>query len=322
MAAKKKKPKKVDPRDLCGWHEDPREVNRMLGEFQHPIFGVSAASSNIVGSGKGVVSLLYKPVEKVLGHFPIHLQTIGDCVSHACGTAVDVHKCVRIVLKNLREEFRAETATEGIYAASRVEIAGGQLGNQDGSTGAWGVAAMKNVGTLARLKYPGSGGHRGIDLRTYSGNRAKTWGGPRGGVPDWLEPTAREHPVLTASLVRSFEEAADAIANGYPVVVCSNVGFKSVRNKYGFLAPEGQWPHAMVFIASDYKSRRPGLLCMNSWGPDWVSGGKRYGQPDGSFWVTPQVCNRMFSEGDSWSVSGFAGYPSQQGAGSEVMLLI
>jgi hypothetical protein len=72
----------------------PREVDRILGELDHPVFGVTAAP--LQDSGKGKVVLLHKAVRKVAGHDLIHEQTIGDCVSHGWSLGVDVLKCVQI----------------------------------------------------------------------------------------------------------------------------------------------------------------------------------------------------------------------------------
>jgi hypothetical protein len=50
---------------------------------------------------------------------------------------------------------------------------------------------------------------------------------------------------------------------------------------------------------------------MNSWGPDWIDGPKRHDQPDGSFWIDAEVCDRMFREHDSFTGSDVVGYPAQ-----------
>lgn len=286
-----------------GWVDNPRAVEAVVATLPRPIFGIAA--QNIAGSGAGKVALLHKCLEEVAGSFPIHNQTIGDCVSHGWGLGVDVLKCVEIKLAGENEVFRAETATEVIYAGSRVEIGRGEIGRGDGSLGAWAAKFVEDYGIVTREQH---GGH---DLRVYSGERAKQWGMPRAGVPDELEPEAREHPVKTVSVVRSYEEARDAIANGYPVPVCSMQGFSDQRDSEGFARPQGQWAHCMLFLAVDDEHRRPGLLCMNSWGPNWISGPKRHGQPDGSFWVDASTCTRMLRGGDSFAISNFAGYPGQ-----------
>lgn len=303
-----KPPRKFDPNDLLfGRHEDlkfvAREVDRVLGALPHPIFG--AAAFPIRDSGKGKLVLLYKFLEEQCGgRFPIHTQTIGDCVSHGWSLAIDLLKAAQIQA-GAREEFTGETASEIIYAGSRVEIGRGQLGNQDGSVGAWAAKFVHDYGTLLRARYGK------LDLTAYSGTLAQRLGSPRSGVPDDLEPTVREHAARTVSLISTYEEARDAIANGYPVPVCSMQGFQMKRDQDGFARPEGQWPHCMCFAAVDDESGRPGLLCVNSWGPDWISGSKRHEQPDGSFWVDADVCNRMLRENDSLAPSGYVGYPSQ-----------
>jgi hypothetical protein len=287
---------------LCGWIDSPKDVEHVLATLPRPVFG--SAAQTIVGSGKGKTALLYQAVEKVVGNFPVYpAQEIGDCVSHGYRTCVDVLKCVEIAINLESEQWTAETATEPIYGGSRVEVGGGKI-RGDGSVGAWAAKWISEWGVLSRLKYGD------VDLTAYSGSRAKQWGNR--GVPDELESVAREHPVKTVSLVQTYNEARDAIANGYPVAVCSNQGFAMTRDSEGFAKAKGSWAHCMAFIAADDEYRRPGLLCMNSWGPDWISGPKRHGQPDGSFWVDADVADRMLRGGDSFALSAFDGYPSQE----------
>jgi len=309
-----------------GWRDDPVAVAQALSEFTNPVFSTCARVNKIEDQGKGRIGLLHKAVEGVAGYFPCHNQGTGDCTSHSGGLGVDVVKSVRIASKNLREEFRGETATEPIYGAGRVEIARRQLGREKGSTGAWTVAGLKGIGTLVRRLYTDKTNPRlKLDLTNYSARLADKLG--YDGVPDWLEPTAREHPILTASLIRGFDELADAInVAGSPVLVCSMVGFNNTRDRYGFAKESGEWPHAMLFIACNYSSdpkyrNQQGALCMNSWGPNWISGPKTFGQPDGSFWVTPKTVDRMLRHGDSWALSGFIGFPAQDIPEGSILLV-
>jgi hypothetical protein len=300
MAARKTA--KVDPGEYpMGWAERPKEVDKVLGSLRSPVFGVTARP--IKDSGKGKVVLLHKAPTSVLGRFPVHEQTIGDCVSHGWSLGIDVLKAVQIVA-GAREEFTGETASEVVYGGSRVEVGGGRLGNGDGSVGAWAAKAVsETIGTLVRAKYGD------LDLTIYSGATAKKLG--RTGVPDELEPKAREHPVKTVSLVQSYEEARDAITNGYPVPVCSNRGFQSRRDAKGFAKPSGSWAHCMLFLAVDDEDGRPGLLCQNSWGERWISGPKRHDQPEGSFWVDADPADKMLREQDSFGMSGYLGFLPQ-----------
>ncbi len=50
------------------------------------------------------------------------------------------------------------------------------------------------------------------------------------GVPAELEAKAGDHKVQTTSLVTTYEELEDALANGYPVAVCSDQGFTITRD--------------------------------------------------------------------------------------------
>jgi hypothetical protein len=217
-----------------------REVDRVLGFLPQPLF--YAAAYPIKDTGAGKVVLLYKFITQYFGgKFPTHKQTIGDCVSHGHGLGVDILKAAQIQA-GAKESFTGETATEIIYAGSRVEIGNGQCGTQDGSVGAWAAGFVTKYGTVIRDKYPV------LDLTTYNGQTAKKLGMPNAGVPDPMEPFCKEHPIKTASLVRNYNEARDAIANGYPVPVCSQVGFENqgqstVRDKDGFARRGGKWPH-------------------------------------------------------------------------------
>lgn len=284
-----------------GWVDDKEAVSVCLGEMPRAIF--CEHDSAIRDSGKGKTVLLHTAVTKVTGGFPINKQTIGDCVSHGAAGAVQVLCCVEIALKAEAEQWKGLVATEPIYAGSRVEIGGGRISG-DGSVGAWAAKWLTQYGVVVRGKYGD------IDLTTYDGSRARAWG--RSGCPNELEPVAKEHPVKTASLCQSYEEARDAIANGYPVTVASNRGFNSHRDAEGFLSPSGSWAHQMYFCAVDDSGSRPGLLCVNSWGTTWVTGPKRLDQPEGSFWVDADVADRMLGAGDSYALSGFVGFPSRK----------
>jgi hypothetical protein len=267
---------------------------------------LAVCGSNIMGSGAGKTVLLHKVLEKVASYYPVMRQSIGDCVAFGWAKGIMVSLACDIAIRGEAERWPgAEIATEWIYGTSRVLVGKGRLGNGDGSIGAWAARAVSppGHGTLIRKAY---GSH---DLTRYSGQRAKSWG--YRGLP-WqeLEPIADKHPVSRMpGVVSSYEQARDAIANGYPVPVCSNQGFTDRRDSQGFARASGRWAHCMVFVAVDDTSR-PGLLCDNSWGANWISGPKRHDQPDGSFWVDASVCDRMLKQNDSFAVPGFDGYPS------------
>ena len=47
---------------FVGSYCDPQDVDKLLGELPHPLFG--AAAYNLYESGKGKIALLYKNVQR------------------------------------------------------------------------------------------------------------------------------------------------------------------------------------------------------------------------------------------------------------------
>lgn len=230
--------------------------------------------------------------------------SVHNCVAHAAGLSIDILTAVRILMQNHSEKWVAKAATEIIYAGARIEVGGGQLGYSDGSWGVWAGEFVRKWGVLLRQEYLGH------DFTTYSGRVARTLGSPRKGVPDELEPLCKLHPVKTCALVKSWEECRDSVANGYPVAMCSNIGFTTKRDSNGFLRRSRRpWYHAMAIIGVDDEYRRPGALVQNSWGRSWASGPKRHEQPDGSFWCDADTIDAAMRQGDSIAFSGYVGYP-------------
>jgi hypothetical protein len=286
----------------CGWIDD-LDARQAFVKTQSTPF-LSQQYGDIKGSGKGKIVLLNKFFEEVIAA-PLkpHYQEIGDCVSHAFGLGVDVLTSVRMQMFNLPEKWITKCATEIIYAGSRIEVGKGRV-RGDGSMGVWASQFIKEWGVLLRQTYLNGK----YDYTDYSGSVARRLG--KTGVPDKLEPLCREHPVKTCSIVRSWEECRDAVANGYPVAMCSNLGFNTRRDKDGFLTRSRRpWYHAMVILGIDDAYKRSGALVQNSWGSNWVSGPTRHDQPAGSFWVDANVIDRGMRQGDSIALSGYVGYP-------------
>lgn len=290
--------------DLGGWVDDPAGVEQVMTELPHPVF--SDVNDQIKGSGAGKKILLYDIIKKVSKKFPMRRQTIGDCVSHGAAYAVDAVKCVDIYLKKEFERWVHETSTEDIYWGSRNAIGKGRLGNGDGSLGVWAAKYVNQYGALPRGKYGL------IDLTVYNGAKARSWGRAGHKMPIDFINTAKEHPVLTISQVKTYEEVRDLVVNGYAVTIASNQGFSSSRDSEGFAAPKGSWAHQMCILGVDDEYKRPGVLVQNSWGK-WNGGPKRHNQPDGSFWVdADEIERRVLKTGDCWGFSGYEGFKPQK----------
>jgi hypothetical protein len=284
----------------CGWIKAPHEVEAVLRTLPQPYF--SDAGSELLKRGNGDVFLWEAARLLIGGHLPAHDQDgVGCCVGEGFASAVEYLQCVEIALGGESEEYAA-IASEAVYALSRVEIGGARISG-DGSVGAWAVRAVREFGVLPR-KSLGA-----YDLSQFDPARALDWG--RRGLPDDLEPEARRHPVRTVSLVRTFAEAQAALGHGYPVAVCSDRGFALRRDQAGFCSPRGVWNHCMCFIGAT-SGPRAGLCCLQSWGPSTPSGPIGLGDhPACAFWIDAEVADRMLSQGDSWALSAFDGFPAR-----------
>lgn len=232
-------------------------------------------------------------------------QKIGSCVGWGWSLSCDILAACDIVLRGEAETYGGRVLEASVYAFSRVEVRGSRNLGGDGSYGGAAAKAVTKYGTLHYGIDYGSG-DRFIDN---SGLREKEWG--RDGVPDRLEPHAAKHKVSSVALVTTFEQAAKAIQNGYPVAVCSMRGFSMTLRDGGYLTPMGQWAHCMMFAGVRWKPR-PALLCVNSWN-DCYSGSVDPKLPvqfqRSAGWVEASVCTSMLAGEDSFALSGYAGFP-------------
>jgi hypothetical protein len=228
---------------------------------------------------------------------------VGSCTSFGTASAVEHLLCVQIA-SGRGGKYR-DLVQEVIYAGSRVEVGKGQI-TGDGSTGAWVVEFVTKWGVIPRGKHLDGK----YDLSKYDEARCRAWG--RSGVPDDLEPIAKESPVKGYSLVTSFAEADKAIRQGYPVVVCSGQGFRMARDADGFCPPSGTWYHCMTFIGAR-GGKRPGPFCLNSWGPKAHTGPRFPADaPEGGFWVDSALADKMLKQWrDSYALSDAAGFPER-----------
>ncbi len=283
---------------LSGCVYEPHVFDYFMAKAKHPLFGES--SKKITDTGKGKLSrpfLSYLKFDK--GAFT-ERQTLGDCTSHSTRNACDISRAVEIDIKGEKESWESRGATEAIYGAR------GHGG--EGSSCARTVEFVTRVGgILVRKNYAGV-----ADFSKYNGNLGGNWGSR--GLPDKVLDLANDHQMKTASLVKTVEEARDALANGYGLTVCSNQGFSSSRDKNGFAKPQGSWAHAMCWGCCDDTNGEPTFLVLNSWGKGWNSGGSpKWGDiPDGSFMIHADVAESMINQGGTFAVSNFNGFPLQK----------
>lgn len=291
-------------KQLFGYTPRPEENERFIASLPHQT--LATAGPDLALDDRTVT--LYQPLLKVAPDWRRGAQGIGSCVGWGWSLGVDILAAVEVVLKREPESFGGRTLEASVYAFSRVEVNGGRpAGRSDGSYGGAAAKAVRDWGTLHyEIDYDGQ------RFDSYSAQREKEWGDT--GVPDVLEKHAKEHKVREVTVVDSFEAAAKAIQNGYPVPVCSNQGFTMARDSEGFCKASGSWAHCMLLCGVRFD--RPGLLCANSWGAS--NSGPHYPNnmpkafAECSFWIDADVANRMLSGRDSYTMSGYDGFPPRR----------
>jgi hypothetical protein len=289
-----------------GWHADGEEIAANLDRGRTLHFAQTDAGKVALGDED---VFLWRAVRKAAklpdDKYPnVNQQSVGCCVG--CGWKHSADVCQATAIASGKAFEFKPVSVEVIYAGSRVEVGGGRISG-DGSMGTWAAKWCRERGGLVPMgKYPAA------DLTTFSPSRARSWG--RTGVPDDLEPLAKEHPVKGCALVTTWADVKRSVQQGYPVAVCSDQGFRMERDATGRCRPQGTWPHCMAIIgvrvAKDGRSEAGFIL--NSWGdqahtgPVWPPDA-----PVAGFWADASVIDRMVRQGDSFALADVAGFPAR-----------
>jgi len=284
-----------------GWVDDPEAVGVVASGLSFPSFGDTEAGQ-IEADELPENAFLWLAAEIVTGARlpPRNQGKVGSCVAFGTARAIEYSMLAEIV-SGEKEEFKA-LATEVIYGGSRVEIGGGKLGRGDGSIGAWAAKWVHQWGLVAR------GVYGKVDLKTYSEARCKEYG--LGGVPAELETIAKTFPVQTITQVKTWQDAKKALAQGYGIAICSNVGFSMARDSNGISKPSGSWGHCMCLAGyATIEGAEYGRID-NSWGDMAHHGPTGPGNPGPEgFYTAAATIGKMLSAGDSWVFSSVQGFP-------------
>ena len=304
-------------RGADGWIDDPDAVNlalpRIAAQQGMPAEFRQIAQATIDAPDDDRSVFFWHAEKKVLDRIlPSWNQNpAGTCVSMGWARGCQDLMLLRIA-SGEREQWHAEVATEPIYGFSRVEIGGGRI-RGDGSVGAWAAQAVQKYGLLFRQEYADGR----FDLRTYSVSTSRAWG--KSGVPNELEPIAREHPVTTVARLSSGAELWAAMGSGYPVPVCSDVGFEGRAPSDGIMDPRGEWAHCMLFRGRFvHPTKGKCVIVQNSWGNylgrvsvETADHG-RVELPEGCFAIRLAVAERMVKQGDTFAISSLRGFPKRR----------
>jgi len=230
-------------------------------------------------------------------------QKIGSCVGWGWSLSCDILAACDILLRNEAETYGGRVLEASVYGFSRVEVRGQKNYGGDGS---YGGAAAKAVTKYGTLHYGQT--YNGQQFTDNSGTREREWG--RDGVPDSLEKFAAEHNVQSVALVTSFEDTAKSLQNGYPVALCSGMGF-SMTLRDGYMTPMGSWAHCQMAAGVRWNPE-PAILVVNSWG-DCYTGTFDKNLPAqfqrSAGWVKAKDFTRMIGPGeDSFALAGYSGF--------------
>lgn len=293
-----------------GW--DPRHAKAaadQLARITDRLYGADVAAIVARSAGDNRTVLLYQYLAQSGESADAWDQgQFGSCVGFATARACSESYAVEVFWRKEHEKWVRSFSPEAAYAMSR--MIANQLGNWEGSTGAWACDAIREWGTLVQQDY-GEGSDPELDLSKYNIQRLGQW--QRKGMPASLITEAKKHPVRATTRVKSTDEAKALLQSGYALVTCSQESYGSgVRDQLGFVRNDGRngWAHAMEVSA--YRgddTGREGFLIINSWSPRFGSGPKwPEDQPDGSFWVTVASLAEHIAAGDTWAIGDIEGF--------------
>jgi len=289
-----------------GWNDEPEEVLTVSETLDFKTFSATPAGQIDTNDLPKHV-FMWEAHQVIFGELPpIKNQgSIGSCVGFGTNTAAERTLAVQIAFKNHNQKLHM-LSEEVTYGGSRVQIGGGRI-RGDGSVGAWAAKFGIDYGFVARKKYDN------YDLTNYSQSLCRQFGSS--GVPISLQKIARESPIKETTKVTKWEDAKKAMAQGYGIAICSNVGFSGMkRDSRGVIEPKGNWNHCMALDGyyTDEFGNEFGHI-ENSWGGNAHTGPVGFGDPSISgFWARSDVINRMLSQGDSWAFSQFEGFPANK----------
>jgi hypothetical protein len=283
----------------------PSIINEILPSkvLEYPKI-VSASELPGIYSSPGEVRLLYRDFVDVYGtnYVPRNQGSAPSCVGQATAGALDFLAAVEVKAGQLPRPPPSRASASWVYGSSR-EIGGMNQRLSGGSFVSYAVESISELGFV----YEEDFWLLGIDLVGDNAKRDVQFGNE---LPDAIRPFSYTF-VEEFYKVTTYEQVRDAICNGMPVIVGSNVGFGNPvckRDHQGFLNQpylkiKGRnWYHAMFFIGVADNGRK-GVLCQNSWGEDWVTGSKRFGdEPAGSFWIDAALITKMASQGDCYAI--------------------
>jgi hypothetical protein len=284
---------------LFGYESDPKAQSKFVSSLAKPTMADAGPGLEIAQHDVFLGHYLLK----VNPHWQRGRQEIGSCVGWGWSLSCDTLAACDILLRGERESFGGRVLEAGTYGFSRVEARGQKSNN--GGDGSYGAAAAKAVTKYGTLHCGQT--YDGKSFEKSSGALERDWG--RNGVPDDLESFAARHKVGEVTVVQNFNDVAKAISNGFPVAVCSGLGF-NMTLRDGWLRQSGSWAHCQMICGVRFGDR-PGAFVENSWG-DCYEGTVDQALPvqfqRSGGWVDADVIDRLIAGDDSYALAGYQGF--------------
>lgn len=300
----------MDFTPVFGWLDRPADVQQTLKTLAMPVLS-GDISKALVDADLGTDVFAFDYERKFRGGVDLPAPdqgNIGSCVGFGGGGAAQDSIFIQCDLTNAAAPAE-NVCREGVYALSRCEY-GNLCNNSDGSVGAWCAKAVEQGGLLFYRKYPS------IDLTGgYNVSRCKQWGAR--GMPDELEPTAREHQIQVVTLVDTWEKAWAALGSGYMINICGNISRTMKRQKNGICPATGNdWAHSQRLRGRcTIKGGQRCFVYGNSWG-DYLGSannqvelesGRTVMLPPGCYLAPVEDVHRDLRQGDSFLYSTVKG---------------
>ena len=287
--------------ELCGWLPDlARESFHLVGS-QIPKLRIVGASGP-----RPKRSMLFELGRKILGEDTENYhQLIEDCTS--------------FLGKNCAEYLQFYPISQGdrnvftkifppyIYGCERVFIGGQEGSYRGGGVGAWVSSAVQKYGVIATAT---------PNCPEYSADIARDWGAK--GPPEEFIQYGTQHIIKSTAAVTTLDDVKDALANFYPVGVCSSVGFDMLPCSDGFNHYSTIWNHAMTLIGydegDDIHEIPPCFCLLNSWADvhgTIIDFRTREKWPIGTLRISEDDVRKIIAENDSFTFSSLEGFPAQ-----------
>ena len=305
----------------AGAFRDPEARQELLQSFAYPDGMAAASLFGFAGSGADKLWLPYLPAYKHWPKmWPCPGQTTGDCVSHAGKNAALVLIGVEVELGEPDPTtgnvegwpvVTEEAEAQGVVACENIYGARGH-GGQGANCSTLQRYVTSKGGIMLRQNYP----ELGVDFTRYNASYGIRWGSR--GVPDDVTAEGAKHQIRTGTDCQNHEVCRDFVANGYPIWVCSGLGWSSSRDENGYSRRTTRWSHSWDVIGYDDRPETkqkygfPLFLYLHDWGR-WNSGGRRImgtneDIPEGCFWADA----RLLDQCDCVAMSNFNGFPARK----------